>query len=77
MTRADFLVLLDELLDLPPGTLRGDEALGSYQTWDSSAAVSFLALADEHCGLLLSPRVLVTCDTVDDLVALLGDKIST
>ena len=72
-SRKEFLVLLDELLDLPAGTLQGHETLEDLEDWDSAAAVEFLAMADEHYGLVLSPRDLVKCNSVNDLLGLLGD----
>lgn len=72
MTREEFLTQLDELLELPAGTLKGDEKLEDLEHWDSLAMVSFIALADEHCNVRLSPRQFVTCNTVNDLVQLTG-----
>lgn len=72
MTREEFLAQLDELLELPAGTLKGDEKLEDLERWDSLAMVSFIALADEHCNMRLSPRQFVTCNTVNDLVQLAG-----
>lgn len=72
MTREEFLTQLDELLELPAGTLKGDEKLEELERWDSLAMVSFIALADEHCNMRLSPRQFVTCNTVNDLVQLAG-----
>ena len=72
MTREEFLTQLDELLELPAGTLKGDEKLEDLERWDSLAMVSFIALADEHCNMRLSPRQFVSCNTVNDLVQLAG-----
>jgi len=72
MTREEFLTQLDELLELPAGTLKGDEKLEDLEHWDSLAMVSFIALADEHCNIRLSPRQFVTCNTVNDLANLAG-----
>ena len=72
MTRQELLTQLDELLELPAGTLIGDEKLEELEHWDSLAMVSFIALADEHCNMRLSPRQFVTCNTVNDLVQLAG-----
>jgi len=38
--------------------------------WDSLAAVSFIAAADEKFGKTLSPRRLASCVTIADLAAL-------
>lgn len=70
MTRAEFLQSLDELLELPPGSLQGDEKLEGLEQWNSMAMIGFMALADSNNGVTLSPRQIVTCSTVSDLVAL-------
>jgi acyl carrier protein len=72
MTRKAFLEHLDELLELSAGTLKGDERLEDQERWDSLAMVGFIALVDEHCGVRLSPRQFVNCNTVNDLLQLAG-----
>jgi len=76
MGRRQFLALLDELFELPPGTLTGTEPLAELEGWGSMAVIGFMGLADEHCGITLSPRQFANCTTVDDLLALLGDKMT-
>jgi len=75
MKRREFLTLLDELFELPPGTLTGEESLPELGKWDSTAMLGFMALVDEHYGLTLSPRQFIPCATVNDLLALIGDKM--
>lgn len=75
MERNEFLLSLDELLELKPGTVKGSESLDSFEGWDSLAVISFMALVDEHFGVSLQPRKLAECKTVADLMALLGDRI--
>jgi acyl carrier protein len=70
-----FLLLLDGLLELEPGTLRGDETLISIEGWDSLVVISFMALVDEHFGINLQPRKIVECSTLADLAGLLGNRI--
>jgi acyl carrier protein len=71
MSRLEFLNQLAEILELPAGSLRGDEKLEDMN-WTSLAMVSFIALADEHYGKNLSPRAFVKCETVGDLCDLAG-----
>ena len=70
MTRIDFLRSLDEILELPPGTLTGTESLSDYPLWDSTAMVSFVALVHEHNGTKLAAKSLAACDGVADLLKL-------
>jgi acyl carrier protein len=76
MKRQQFLLSLDEAVELEPGTLKGDEALADLEGWNSLAVISFIALADETCGISLQPSRIASCETVADLMALLGDKIT-
>jgi acyl carrier protein len=71
----EFLLLLDELLELEPGTVKGSETLDSFDGWNSLAVISLMALVDEHFGISLQPRQIAACSTIADLVGLLGDRI--
>lgn len=75
MSKQEFLRLLDELVETPPGTLQGGEALADLPAWDSLGVVSFIALADEHFGLSLPPKEIAAATTVDDLVSLVSAGI--
>jgi acyl carrier protein len=72
----DFLLLLDELLDLEPGTVKGGETIDALDGWNSLAVISFMALVDEHFGVSLQPRQISGSKTVADLMGLLGDRIT-
>jgi acyl carrier protein len=73
MERIEFLRLIDELLELEPGTLKGNEELESAG-WTSLAAIGFLALVDEQFGIAISPGNLGRCKTVEDLITLAGGE---
>jgi hypothetical protein len=70
MNREEFLLQMDEILDLPQGTLRGDEKLEELQNWDSTSLITFIALAETNNGVSVSPGQIVTCTTVADLLRL-------
>jgi acyl carrier protein len=70
MTSQDLLLEVDKILDLRPGTLRGHEKLDELGNWDSTALISFVALAEGHNGVQISPVQIVGCSTVDDLLRL-------
>lgn len=70
MTREHFLQSLDELLELPPGTLQGPEKLEEFEGWNSVAMLGVIALADQN-GVKLSMRQIATsAETVDQLADL-------
>ena len=69
-SRRRFLELVNELLELAPGTITGAEKLEDLEGWNSIAFVSFIAMVDEHYQHSVSPRDLRRCQTVSDLAAL-------
>lgn len=66
MNRREFLLAMDNLLELPAGTLQGPENLDDLENWNSLAMVEYIALADLN-GAKTSPRQIRDCETVDDL----------
>jgi acyl carrier protein len=72
VSKAQFLDHLSDILEVPAGSLRGDEKLSDLEEWNSIAMVSFIAFGDEHFQKTLSPRQFVTCETVNDLGKLVG-----
>ena len=75
MKTSDFLLLLDELMELPAGTLKGPEMLGSLNQWDSLASVGFIALVDRHLGMSVDPGKIAAAETINDLLALVKEKL--
>lgn len=72
MSKAQFLEYLGEILEVPTGSLTGNEKLSDLQEWNSIAMMGFIAFGDEHFQKTLSPRQFATCDTVNDLGKLVG-----
>ena len=76
MDRKEFLLALDEMLELDAGTLTGTEELDSIDSWDSLAVISFIALVDERLGHVVEGEKLVKAKTVDDLLGLAGIAVT-
>lgn len=76
MTKPDFFLLLDELLENEPGTVKGADALIDLPKWDSLAVIGFIAMLDQHFALSVPAVNIMGCKTVDDLAGLVGDKLS-
>jgi acyl carrier protein len=76
MTRPEFLRALEGQLELPAGSLNGNQTLTDIDGWDSLAAVMFIALADEKVGVTISGNQIAKAKTLDELMSLLGDKLS-
>lgn len=76
MTRKDFLNQIEDLVEVPAGTLTGAERLEGLGGWGSLAVVGFIAMVDEQLGVAVSAKKITEAKTVSDLVALVGDRLS-
>jgi len=76
MTKQEFLRQLEDIMELDANTLQGGETLKDLDSWDSLASLSFIAFADERFNLSVSGNQVASAKTVDDLAALLGDRIA-
>ena len=76
MTKTEFYLLLDDLLENDPSTIKGDESLVTLQGWDSLAIIGFIALLDEHFSISVPSAKISECNTTADLAELLGDKLT-
>jgi acyl carrier protein len=72
VSKVEYLDHLCEILEVPTGSLTGDEKLADLEGWNSMAMMSFIAFGDEHFKKTLSPRLFTNCDTVNDLGKLVG-----
>jgi acyl carrier protein len=62
---------LDEIFELEPGTLKGEEQLIDIERWDSITVIEFLAMVGENYDdVEISPKQIPTCRTVNDLIGL-------
>jgi acyl carrier protein len=70
----EFIQHLEKLLELQPGELQAGTPLTDIASWDSMAAVGFLALADETYGKAVPPADIRKCKIVSDLAGLVGQS---
>lgn len=76
MTKQEFLRELEDMLEADMESIKGDETLADLGCWDSLAVMTYIAMVDEKFGVTISASKLADAKNVDDLIALLGDKIS-
>jgi acyl carrier protein len=76
MTRSEFLRLLEGQLEIPEGSLNENQNLAGLDSWDSMAALLFIALADERLGVPVVGNDIANSKTISDLLALLGDRLA-
>lgn len=76
MKKEELYANIEGILELEPGTVKGDETLESLGDWNSLAIISFIAFADGMLGLSLHPETLKKARTVADLAAMVQQKIT-
>ena len=72
MSREEFLLEMDEILGLRPGTLRGDENLEDIQNWDSTSLIGMVVLAEAANSVAITADEVLDCSTVADILRLAG-----
>lgn len=77
MTSAEFLRELEEALEIDADSLDESLVLADLESWDSMSALIFMAVADEQFQLALTGHQIAQCKIVGDLIALLGDHVSS
>jgi acyl carrier protein len=75
MDKSEFLMLLDEIIEAAPGTLKETDLLADVDGWDSLAVMGLIAVVDETFGITLVPEKIAGSKTVADIVALLDGQI--
>lgn len=62
------LNLLEDMLELEEGSLEVTATLDSIESWDSVAAISLIALVDEHFEKRLTGAMIKEFTTVQDII---------
>lgn len=76
MTRRDVLDAIEEVVSLPPGSLRGHEPLAEVPGWDSLSGVTFRVAVQQRWQVSLPGTALSRCDSVSDIIGLLGSRVA-
>ena len=75
MKKQEFLNLLEDLFEFDHGTLAETDRLDQIPEWNSLAALGYIALMDEHLNIIVAPKDLAACKTIENLAALGGNAI--
>lgn len=76
MNSNEFFELLAEMLEADTSEITAQSIVKDLPNWDSLAVLSFIAMADSELDVLVDVNKIADCVTVNDLIALLGTKIS-
>jgi acyl carrier protein len=74
MDRAALYLDIEQLLQLPAGTISGDQLLKKVPRWDSFAVVSFIVMAQNAYGVALKPDRIMACETFDSLAIAIEEQ---
>ena len=75
MPSRDFLAEIEQIVEVPSGTLAMDSPLDSLDGWDSMAMLDFIAMADARLDATVSVALLSKCKTIADLAGLFPGKV--
>jgi len=76
VTRQELYQTLDDILEIPAGSIKGDEPLSSLKNWDSLSVVSYIATCNGLFGVVLEGERVKNCATVRDLVDLVRAHVT-
>ena len=72
MDRAEFLNQLHVLFEAEPGSIMPHCAIDTVPGWDSLTFLGLIAMLDEQYGISLGPKEILACETVENLMTLVG-----
>ena len=72
MTNEEKIALLEDMLELDPGTLTPDTELSSIDEYDSMAKLSLIVLFDDEFSQKLTGEEIRAFETVGDVIAAMG-----
>lgn len=77
MTRQQLLRQIEAIINVDEATLTGAEVLEDLPDWDSLAILSIISLFDKDFGVVVRPATVYECRTVDAVMDLVGDRLSS
>lgn len=72
MSEKERIELLEDIMDLEPGTLHADDYLKNFEEWDSLTALTLISEMDERFGITLTGEQIKDFKTVSDVIAAMG-----
>jgi acyl carrier protein len=71
MTEQEFLRSMDELFEVPAGTLTMSHKFRDLDNWDSLKLLTLIALLDEKYGVILDVERFASGKTLADIFAII------
>lgn len=73
MTKQEFLTQLEEDLEISSVSLTPDTSIEEIEEWDSLAALTTVAIIDEHFGLDFSVSEMNNISSMNDIFRIIGE----
>jgi acyl carrier protein len=74
--KAEFLPQLAHTIEADADTMSESTVLNELPNWDSMRLLEVIALVDEQLGVNLNANQLAKCETVGQILDILGDKLT-
>ena len=71
MTDDEKIAIIEDILELPSGTLNTESALEDFEEWDSLAVLSLTVYFDSELGKILDSKAIRSFKTVQDIIDLM------
>lgn len=71
MTEKERIELLEEIMDLNPGTLHPNDTLAEFDEWDSLSELTFIAEMDHRFGKRITGEEIKAFITVADAIVVM------
>ncbi len=75
MDRREALALLEDSLEEERGSLHEETSLEDLESWDSMGILKTIVDFDAHLELVLEPEQLAKCETVANVLDLVGPRL--
>lgn len=72
MTNAEKIAMLEDMMEMPGGSLKEETTLKEVDVWDSMAALSLIVLCDEQFGKKLSGEQIAKFKNIKDILDFMG-----
>ncbi len=69
MSEKERIEILEEIMDVDPGTLKVTDTLADYEEWDSLTALTFISEMDSRFGKKITGQEIKAFVTVADAIA--------
>jgi hypothetical protein len=75
VTKKEILSLLCEIIEVPEGSLHGDESFDQFPSWNSMAKLGFIVMMEEKTGAVVDGAKVGKAKTILELMTLVSTNL--